>query len=276
MGRHQRRRRRGRGGAAGRGRPRALPRRLAGRDRDREGRHHQARRGRGARPAGARRGRGAAARGSPRSARRVAREGDGVRRDVAGCPRSAARWSRCRGCAGGTTSCSSRCTARTRPRTPPSRWRRSRRSWAASEPLDDELVRAAFAEVTSPGRLEIVRTGPTIVLDAAHNPHGAEATAAALEDSFTLDPLIGVIGLMADKDAEGLLAAFEPHLAHVVVHPELHRARAAGRRAGRGRDRGVRRGPGHRRAAAGRRDRPGGRAGRGGSAARRSAPAGCW
>jgi dihydrofolate synthase/folylpolyglutamate synthase len=85
------------------------------------------------------------------------------------------------------------------------------------EPLGDELVRAAFAEVTSPARLEIVRRGPSIVLDAAHNPHGAEATAAALEDSFTLDPLIGVIGVMSDKDAEGLLAAFEPHLRHVVV-----------------------------------------------------------
>ena len=81
------------------------------------------------------------------------------------------------------------------------------------EPLDDALVRAAFAEVTSPARLEIVRRGPTILLDAAHNPHGAAATAAALEDSFTLDPLIGVIGVMGDKDAEGLLAAFEPHLA---------------------------------------------------------------
>jgi dihydrofolate synthase / folylpolyglutamate synthase len=86
-----------------------------------------------------------------------------------------------------------------------------------SAPLDDELVRAAFAQVSSPGRLEIVRTGPTILLDAAHNPHGAEATAAALEDSFTLDPLVGVIGVMGDKDAEGLLAAFEPHLAQVVV-----------------------------------------------------------
>lgn len=85
-----------------------------------------------------------------------------------------------------------------------------------SEPLDEELVRAAFAEVTSPARLEIVRRGPSIVLDAAHNPHGAEATAASLEDSFTLDPLIGVIGVMGDKDAEGLLAAFEPHLNHVV------------------------------------------------------------
>jgi dihydrofolate synthase/folylpolyglutamate synthase len=82
--------------------------------------------------------------------------------------------------------------------------------------LGEDVVRAAFAEVTSPGRLEIVRRSPTIVLDAAHNPHGAAATAAALDDSFTFSPLIGVIGVMADKDHEGLLAAFEPHLAHVV------------------------------------------------------------
>jgi dihydrofolate synthase / folylpolyglutamate synthase len=94
-------------------------------------------------------------------------------------------------------------------------------AFAASGPqaqqLDDELVRAAFAEVTSPGRLEVVRRSPTVVLDAAHNPHGAEAVAAALEDSFAFSPLIGVIGVMGDKDAEGLLAALEPALAHVVV-----------------------------------------------------------
>lgn len=89
-------------------------------------------------------------------------------------------------------------------------------AFAGEHPIDDEIVRAAFAEVTSPGRLEVVRRGPTIVLDAAHNPHGAEATAAALEDSFTFDPLVGVLGVMADKDHEGLLGAFEPHLAHVV------------------------------------------------------------
>ncbi len=46
--------------------------------------------------------------------------------------------------------------------------------------------------------------------------------AAALEDSFAFSPLIGVIGVMADKEVEGVLAAFEPHLAHIVVHPELH------------------------------------------------------
>ncbi|MEO6512978.1 MAG: folylpolyglutamate synthase/dihydrofolate synthase family protein [Nocardioides sp.] len=90
-------------------------------------------------------------------------------------------------------------------------------AFLGTEPLDGELVAAAFAAVTSPGRLEVVRRSPTILLDAAHNPHGAEATAAALEDSFQLDPLVGVIGVMGDKDFEGLLAAFEPHLAHVVI-----------------------------------------------------------
>jgi dihydrofolate synthase / folylpolyglutamate synthase len=90
-------------------------------------------------------------------------------------------------------------------------------AFAGDQPLGEELVRAAFDEVTSPGRLEIVRRSPTIVLDAAHNPHGAEALGAALDDSFAFSPLIGVIGVMADKDHEGLLAALEPHLAHVVI-----------------------------------------------------------
>ena len=89
-------------------------------------------------------------------------------------------------------------------------------AFAGDAALDDDLVRAAFAEVTSPGRLEVIRRSPTIVLDAAHNPAGAQATAAALEDSFQFAPLIGVIGVMADKDYEGVLAAFEPHLAHVI------------------------------------------------------------
>lgn len=84
------------------------------------------------------------------------------------------------------------------------------------EPLSEDVVKDAFAEVTSPGRLEIVRRSPTIVLDAAHNPHGAAALVEALEDSFTFSPLIGVVGVMSDKDYEGLLAALEPQLAHIV------------------------------------------------------------
>jgi dihydrofolate synthase/folylpolyglutamate synthase len=89
-------------------------------------------------------------------------------------------------------------------------------AFAGTGVLDDDVVRAAFAEVTSPGRLEIIRRSPTILLDAAHNPHGAEAAAAALEDSFSFSPLIGVMGVMEDKDHEGVLAAFEPHLEHLV------------------------------------------------------------
>jgi dihydrofolate synthase/folylpolyglutamate synthase len=84
------------------------------------------------------------------------------------------------------------------------------------EVLDAELVRGAFAEVTSPGRLEIIRRSPTIVLDAAHNPHGAAAVVGALEDSFVFSPLIGVMGVMADKDYEGMLSELEPVLSHLV------------------------------------------------------------
>ncbi|HEX5862485.1 MAG TPA: cyanophycin synthetase, partial [Nocardioides sp.] len=101
-------------------------------------------------------------------------------------------------------------------------------SFTGGEVLDADLVKTAFAEVTSPARLEVIRRSPTILLDAAHNPHGAEATAATLEDSFTFSPLIGVMGVMADKDAEGLLAAFEPHFAHLVcTQNSTHRAMPA-------------------------------------------------
>ena len=89
-------------------------------------------------------------------------------------------------------------------------------AFAGDQPLDGELVAAAFGQVSSPGRLEVIRRSPTIVLDAAHNPHGALALGDALEDSFAFDPLIGVMGVMADKDHEGVLVALEPHLAHLV------------------------------------------------------------
>lgn len=84
------------------------------------------------------------------------------------------------------------------------------------EALAEDVVKDAFAEVTSPGRLEVVRRSPTIVLDAAHNPHGATALVDALEDSFVFSPLIGVVGVMADKDYEGMLAVLEPMFAHIV------------------------------------------------------------
>ena len=85
------------------------------------------------------------------------------------------------------------------------------------QPLDIESVRAGFAAVTSPGRCEIVHRDPTVILDAAHNPHGARALAETLESEFTFDEVIGVIAIFGDKDAEGLLKALEPILNSVIV-----------------------------------------------------------
>jgi dihydrofolate synthase / folylpolyglutamate synthase len=82
---------------------------------------------------------------------------------------------------------------------------------------DAELVRTALAGVSSPARLEVIRRSPTILVDAAHNPAGAAATAAAVSDSFTFSRLVGVVAVLADKDARGLLEALEPVLAAVVV-----------------------------------------------------------
>jgi dihydrofolate synthase/folylpolyglutamate synthase len=85
------------------------------------------------------------------------------------------------------------------------------------EPLDLDTVREAFAAVRSPGRLEPVRRGPTVLLDGAHNPAAAIALVAALEESFDFRRLVGVVGVLADKDAAGILAVLEPALDHVVV-----------------------------------------------------------
>ncbi len=89
-------------------------------------------------------------------------------------------------------------------------------AFLGEEPLSGEVVLDGFAEVASPGRLEVIRRSPAIVLDVAHNPHGAQAVVAALEDSFAFSPLIGVMGVMADKDYEGMLAVLEPVFAHLV------------------------------------------------------------
>ncbi|WP_443051748.1 bifunctional tetrahydrofolate synthase/dihydrofolate synthase [Streptomyces sp. GSL17-113] len=83
--------------------------------------------------------------------------------------------------------------------------------------LDLDVVRQAFASVTSPGRLEVVRTSPTVLLDAAHNPGGARATAEAVSEAFGFSRLVGVVAPSADKDVRGLLEAFEPVFAEVVV-----------------------------------------------------------
>ena len=83
--------------------------------------------------------------------------------------------------------------------------------------LDIDAVRAGFASVASPGRLERVRSAPTVFVDAAHNPAGAAALTQALAAEFDFRYLVGVISVMADKDVDGILAALEPAFDMLVV-----------------------------------------------------------
>lgn len=83
--------------------------------------------------------------------------------------------------------------------------------------LDATVVRAGFASVTSPGRLEVVRRSPTIVVDASHNPHGAAALAAAFAEAFAFSRVVGVVGILADKDARGILGALDRVVDEIVV-----------------------------------------------------------
>jgi dihydrofolate synthase/folylpolyglutamate synthase len=83
--------------------------------------------------------------------------------------------------------------------------------------LDLETVRAGFAAATSPGRLERVRSAPTILLDAAHNPHGMAATVRALGEEFDFRRLVAVVAILEDKDAEGILDLLEPVVDSIVI-----------------------------------------------------------
>jgi dihydrofolate synthase/folylpolyglutamate synthase len=83
--------------------------------------------------------------------------------------------------------------------------------------LDIEAVRAGFANVTSPGRCEVVHREPTIILDAAHNPHGAAAIAETVQSEFTFDEVIGVVAPMGDKDIHGILLELEQVMDSVIV-----------------------------------------------------------
>ena len=83
--------------------------------------------------------------------------------------------------------------------------------------LDGDVMGAAFADVDSPGRLEVVRTSPTVLVDAAHNPAGVAALVEAVEEAFEFTRLVGVVGVLSDKDPENILAGLEPLLAEVVI-----------------------------------------------------------
>lgn len=87
----------------------------------------------------------------------------------------------------------------------------------AGRALEAQIVEDGFAAATSPGRLEVVRSSPSIIVDAAHNPHGANALVQAVEEAFDYTTVVGVYSAMADKNVEAVLAQMEPLLDEIVL-----------------------------------------------------------
>ncbi|UUE19176.1 bifunctional folylpolyglutamate synthase/dihydrofolate synthase [Microbacterium sp. J1-1] len=95
----------------------------------------------------------------------------------------------------------------------------------ASQAIAPDIISDGLQGTTSPGRLQLLGIAPTVIVDAAHNPHGAKALAQALGDSFDFDEWGLVLGVLADKDAAGIVAELAPRAAHVfATAPESDRA----------------------------------------------------
>ena len=91
--------------------------------------------------------------------------------------------------------------------------------------LAPDVIADGLAQVTSPGRLQLVGVAPTVFVDSAHNPHGARALVAALDEAFDFDEWGLVLGVFADKDAVGIAQALVPAAAHVfATAPDSDRA----------------------------------------------------
>jgi dihydrofolate synthase/folylpolyglutamate synthase len=95
-----------------------------------------------------------------------------------------------------------------------------------TQALKHDLVEHGLAESTSPGRLQLIGTEPTVLVDAAHNPAGAQTLAAALPKFFDFDELAFVVGILRDKDAKGIVDAFAPLASRIFV-TQSHSERAA-------------------------------------------------
>ncbi|MGB6455319.1 MAG: cyanophycin synthetase, partial [Streptosporangiaceae bacterium] len=91
------------------------------------------------------------------------------------------------------------------------------RAGADAAGLDLDIVRRAVASMTSPGRLEVVRRSPVVIVDGAHNPGGMAATVEALTEAFSFTDLVAVVSVFADKDVPGILGELEPAVSHLIA-----------------------------------------------------------
>ncbi|WP_221584362.1 folylpolyglutamate synthase/dihydrofolate synthase family protein [Microbacterium sp. G2-8] len=83
--------------------------------------------------------------------------------------------------------------------------------------IASDIRTEGFGETVSPGRLQLVGTEPTVIVDAAHNPHGARALVRALKESFDFEEWGVVLGVMADKDVAGVIEELKPLAAHLFA-----------------------------------------------------------
>lgn len=98
-------------------------------------------------------------------------------------------------------------------------------AFAGESKLDEGVVREAFANATSPGRCEVIMRNPTVIIDAAHNPHGAASLRKTLKEEFDFESIIAVIAPMGDKDVDGIFEELEDAVSQVIVSRNTsHRA----------------------------------------------------
>jgi dihydrofolate synthase/folylpolyglutamate synthase len=84
-------------------------------------------------------------------------------------------------------------------------------------PIADDVLRSAVADLSSPGRLQLVRTEPALLLDGAHNPAGAKTLAVSLKSEFSEKPLVGLIAVLSDKDVAGVFSELAGCFERLVV-----------------------------------------------------------
>jgi dihydrofolate synthase/folylpolyglutamate synthase len=102
-------------------------------------------------------------------------------------------------------------------------------AFAGESKLDEGVVREAFANATSPGRCEVIMRNPTVIIDAAHNPHGAASLRKTIKDEFDFESIIAVIAPMGDKDVDGIFEELEDSVSQVIVsRNSSHRAAELG------------------------------------------------
>lgn len=78
---------------------------------------------------------------------------------------------------------------------------------ALGQPLDPVALRGSLERLSFPGRFEVLRREPPLVADGAHNPQAASVLADAIRESFGDEPPVIVLGVLADKDARGIVQA---------------------------------------------------------------------